>query len=293
MRVFLFMDMKRINLAIQKSGRLNKDSLDLLSKCGIKIDNYKDQLKASSTNFPMEVYFLRNSDIPKYIDDGVVDIAILGENLLIEKDFNINVLKKLGFSKCKVSIAIPNNKKFNSLEDLNNLKIATSYPNTLKKFLNIQNINANIHIINGSVEIAPNIGLSDAICDIVSSGSTLYKNNLKEVFILHESQAVIAGNNPLNKIKKELIDKFLFRVNSVLKAKESRYILLNAPNDKIDAISKILPVLKSPTVLPLNKEGWSSLHSVINETTFWDVIDKIKDAGAEDILVCPIEKMVL
>ena len=293
MRVFLFMDMKRINLAIQKSGRLNKDSLDLLSKCGIKIDNYKDQLKASSTNFPMEVYFLRNSDIPKYIDDGVVDIAILGENLLIEKDFNINVLKKLGFSKCKVSIAIPNNKKFNSLEDLNNLKIATSYPNTLRKFLNIQNINANIHIINGSVEIAPNIGLSDAICDIVSSGSTLYKNNLKEVFILHESQAVIAGNNPSNKIKRELIDKFLFRVNSVLKAKESRYILLNAPNDKIDAISKILPVLKSPTVLPLNKEGWSSLHSVINETTFWDVIDKIKDAGAEDILVCPIEKMVL
>ena len=287
------MDMKRINLAIQKSGRLNKDSLDLLSKCGIKIDNYKDQLKASSTNFPMEVYFLRNSDIPKYIDDGVVDIAILGENILIEKDFNINVLKKLGFSKCKVSIAIPNNKKFNSLEDLNNLKIATSYPNTLKKFLNIQNINANIHIINGSVEIAPNIGLSDAICDIVSSGSTLYKNNLKEVFVLHESQAVLACNNPSNTIKKDLIDKFLFRVNSVLKAKESRYILLNAPNDKIDAISKILPVLKSPTVLPLNKEGWSSLHSVINENTFWDVIDKIKDAGAEDILVCPIEKMVL
>ena len=293
MRVFLFMDMKRINLAIQKSGRLNKDSLDLLRKCGIKIDNYKDQLKASSTNFPIEVYFLRNSDIPKYIDNGVVDMAIIGENLLIEKDFDINVLKKLGFSKCKVSIAIPNNKEFNSIEDLNNLKIATSYPNTLKKFLNIQNINANIHIINGSVEIAPNIGLSDAICDIVSSGSTLYKNNLKEVFVLHESQAVLACNNPSNTIKKDLIDKFLFRVNSVLKAKESKYILLNAPNDKIDAISKILPVLKSPTVLPLNKEGWSSLHSVINENTFWDVIDKIKDAGAEDILVCPIEKIVL
>jgi ATP phosphoribosyltransferase len=293
MRVFLFMDMKRINLAIQKSGRLNKDSLDLLRKCGIKIDNYKDQLKASSTNFPIEVYFLRNSDIPKYIDNGVVDMAIIGENLLIEKDFDINVLKKLGFSKCKVSIAIPNNKEFNSIEDLNNLKIATSYPNTLRKFLNIQNINANIHVINGSVEIAPNIGLSDAICDIVSSGSTLYKNNLKEVFVLHESQAVLACNNPSNTIKKDLIDKFLFRVNSVLKAKESRYILLNAPNDKIDAISKILPVLKSPTVLPLNKEGWSSLHSVINENTFWDVIDKIKDAGAEDILVCPIEKIVL
>ncbi len=293
MRVFLFIDMKSINLAIQKSGRLNNHSLDLLNNCGIKIDNEKDQLKVTSTNFPVQVFFLRNSDIPKYINDGVVDIAMIGENTLIEKDLDIRILKKLGFSKCKVSIAIPNNKKFNSLKDLHNLKIATSYPNTLRKFLNSQNIKANIHVINGSVEIAPNIGLSDAICDIVSSGSTLYKNNLKEVFVLHESQAVLAINNSLNKFKKELINRFLFRVNSVLKARESKYILLNAPNNKIDVISKILPVLKSPTVLPLNKEGWSSLHSVINENAFWDVIDKIKDAGAEDILVCPIEKMVL
>ena len=285
--------MKSINLAIQKSGRLNNHSLDLLNKCGIKIDNEKDQLKVKSANFPVQVFFLRNSDIPKYINDGVVDIAIIGENTLIEKDLDIRILKKLGFSKCKVSIAIPNNKKFNSLKDLHNLKIATSYPNTLRKFLNSQNIKANIHVINGSVEIAPNIGLSDAICDIVSSGSTLYKNNLKEVFVLHESQAVLAINNSLNKFKKELINRFLFRVNSVLKARESKYILLNVPNNKINAISKILPVLKSPTVLPLNKEGWSSLHSVINENAFWDVIDKIKDAGAEDILVCPIEKMVL
>ena len=285
--------MKSINLAIQKSGRLNNHSLDLLNKCGIKIDNEKDQLKVTSTNFPVQVFFLRNSDIPKYINDGVVDIAMIGENTLIEKDLDIRILKKLGFSKCKVSIAIPNNKKFNSLKDLHNLKIATSYPNTLRKFLNSQNIKANIHVINGSVEIAPNIGLSDAICDIVSSGSTLYKNNLKEVFVLHESQAVLAINNSLNKFKKELINRFLFRVNSVLKARESKYILLNVPNNKIDVISKILPVLKSPTVLPLNKEGWSSLHSVINENAFWDVIDKIKDAGAEDILVCPIEKMVL
>ena len=285
--------MKSINLAIQKSGRLNNHSLDLLNKCGIKIDNEKDQLKVKSANFPVQVFFLRNSDIPKYINDGVVDIAIIGENTLIEKDLDIRILKKLGFSKCKVSIAIPNNKKFNSLKDLHNLKIATSYPNTLRKFLNSQNIKANIHVINGSVEIAPNIGLSDAICDIVSSGSTLYKNNLKEVFVLHESQAVLAINNSLNKFKKELINRFLFRVNSVLKARESKYILLNVPNNKIDVISKILPVLKSPTVLPLNKEGWSSLHSVINENAFWDVIDKIKDAGAEDILVCPIEKMVL
>ena len=285
--------MKSINLAIQKSGRLNNHSLDLLNNCGIKIDNEKDQLKVTSTNFPVQVFFLRNSDIPKYINDGVVDIAMIGENTLIEKDLDIRILKKLGFSKCKVSIAIPNNKKFNSLKDLHNLKIATSYPNTLRKFLNSQNIKANIHVINGSVEIAPNIGLSDAICDIVSSGSTLYKNNLKEVFVLHESQAVLAINNSLNKFKKELINRFLFRVNSVLKARESKYILLNVPNNKIDVISKILPVLKSPTVLPLNKEGWSSLHSVINENAFWDVIDKIKDAGAEDILVCPIEKMVL
>jgi len=293
MRVFLFIDMKSINLAIQKSGRLNNHSLDLLNKCGIKIDNEKDQLKVKSANFPVQVFFLRNSDIPKYINDGVVDIAIIGENTLIEKDLDIRILKKLGFSKCKVSIAIPNNKKFNSLKDLHNLKIATSYPNTLRKFLNSQNIKANIHVINGSVEIAPNIGLSDAICDIVSSGSTLYKNNLKEVFVLHESQAVLAINNKLNKFKEELINRFLFRINSVLKARESKYILLNVPNNKINAISKILPVLKSPTVLPLNKEGWSSLHSVINENAFWDVIDKIKDAGAEDILVCPIEKMVL
>ena len=285
--------MKKLKIAIQKSGRLNKDSLDLLSKCGIKIDNYKDQLKASSRNFPVEVYFLRNSDIPKYINDRVVDLAIIGENLLIEKDYEINVFEKLGFSKCKVSIAVPNKFNFNSIKDLNNVKIATSYPNTLKKFLNNENITANIHVINGSVEIAPNIGLSDAICDIVSSGSTLYKNNLKEVFVIHESQAVLAGNKKVLESNKLLLEKFLFRIRAVLKAKESKYILLNAPNDKINAISEILPVLKSPTVLPLNKEGWSSLHSVINENTFWEVIDKIKDAGAEDILVCPIEKMVL
>ena len=285
--------MNKLKIAIQKSGRLNKDSLELLGKCGIKIDNYKDQLKASSSNFPIEVYFLRNSDIPKYINDGVVDLAIIGENLLIEKDYDIEIFQKLGFSKCKVSIALPESKEFNSINDLNSLKIATSYPNTLKKFLEKKQIKSSIHVINGSVEIAPNIGLSDAICDIVSSGSTLYKNNLKEVYVLHESQAVLAGNENVILNNKELIDKFIFRVNAVLKAKESKYILLNAPNDKIEAISNILPVLKSPTVLPLNKKGWSSLHSVINENTFWEVIDKIKEAGAEDILVCPIEKMVL
>ena len=285
--------MKKLKIAIQKSGRLNTDSLNLLNKCGIKIDNYKDQLKVFSRNFPIEVYFLRNSDIPKYINDGVVDLAIIGENLLIEKDFDIDVIEKLGFSKCKVSIAVPKELEFNSISYLNDLKIATSYPNTLKKFLNKNNISADIHVINGSVEIAPNIGLSDAICDIVSSGSTLYKNNLKEVFVINESQAVLAGNKQVLESNKYLLEKFLFRIRAVLRAKESKYILLNAPNDKINAISEILPVLKSPTVLPLNKEGWSSLHSVINDNTFWEVIDKIKEAGAEDILVCPIEKMVL
>ena len=281
-----------IRLAVQKSGRLNLESLKILEDCGISIDNGKDQLKASAQNFPMEVFFLRNSDIPQYIRDGVVDLAIIGENLLVEKGADLQVLEKLGFSKCKVSIAVPKELKFKGLKDLEGKRIATSYPNTVKIFLNENNINADLHIINGSVEIAPNIGLADAICDIVSSGSTLFKNNLKEVVEISKSQAVLVQANSLTSDKIELIDKLRFRLQSVLRAKKSRYILLNAPNDKINSISSILPVLKSPTVLPLAKNGWSSLHSVINAEDFWEVIDKLKDAGAEDILVCPIEKMV-
>jgi len=281
-----------IRLAVQKSGRLNLESLKILYDCGISIDNGKDQLKISARNFPIEVFFLRNSDIPQYIRDGVVDLAIIGENLLVEKGADLQVLEKLGFSKCKVSIAVPKELKFNGLKDLEGKRIATSYPNTVKIFLNENNINADLHIINGSVEIAPNIGLADAICDIVSSGSTLFKNNLKEVVEISKSQAVLVQANSLASDKIELIDKLRFRLQSVLRAKKSRYILLNAPNDKINSISSILPVLKSPTVLPLAKNGWSSLHSVINAEDFWEVIDKLKDAGAEDILVCPIEKMV-
>ena len=281
-----------IRLAIQKSGRLNLESLKILEDCGISIDNGKDQLKTSARNFPMEVFFLRNSDIPQYIRDGVVDLAIIGENLLVEKGADLQVLEKLGFSKCKVSIAVPKELKFKGLKDLEGKRIATSYPNTVKIFLNENNINADLHIINGSVEIAPNIGLADAICDIVSSGSTLFKNNLKEVVEISKSQAVLVQANSLTSDKIELIDKLRFRLQSVLRAKKSRYILLNAPNDKINSISSILPVLKSPTVLPLAKNGWSSLHSVINAEDFWEVIDKLKEAGAEDILVCPIEKMV-
>ena len=281
-----------IRLAVQKSGRLNLESLKILDDCGISIDNGKDQLKISARNFPIEVFFLRNSDIPQYIRDGVVDLAIIGENLLVEKGADLQVLEKLGFSKCKVSIAVPKELKFRGLKDLEGKRIATSYPNTAKIFLNENNINADLHIINGSVEIAPNIGLADAICDIVSSGSTLFKNNLKEVVEISKSQAVLVQANSLASDKIELIDKLRFRLQSVLRAKKSRYILLNAPNDKINSISSILPVLKSPTVLPLAKNGWSSLHSVINAEDFWEVIDKLKDAGAEDILVCPIEKMV-
>tara|TARA_B100001063_G_scaffold31076_1_gene24105 strand:+ start:457 stop:1308 length:852 start_codon:yes stop_codon:yes gene_type:complete len=281
-----------IRLAVQKSGRLNLESLKILEDCGISIDNGKDQLKTSARNFPMEVFFLRNSDIPQYIRDGVVDLAIIGENLLVEKGADLQVLEKLGFSKCKVSIAVPKELKFKGLKDLEGKRIATSYPNTVKIFLNKNNINADLHIINGSVEIAPNIGLADAICDIVSSGSTLFKNNLKEVVEIAKSQAVLVQANSLTSDKIELIDKLRFRLQSVLRAKKSKYILLNAPNDKINSISSILPVLKSPTVLPLAKNGWSSLHSVINAEDFWEVIDKLKEAGAEDILVCPIEKMV-
>jgi len=282
-----------IRIAIQKSGRLNEDSLRLLKDCGIFIDNGKDQLKASARNFPMEVFFLRNGDIPQYMRDGVVDIAILGENLLIEKGNDLEVVEKLGFSKCRVSIAVPKGIKFSGINDLVGKQIATSYPNTVKSFLKKNQINANIHIINGSVEIAPNIGLADAICDIVSSGSTLFKNNLKEVVEINTSEAVLVQAPSLNLEKQALIEKLKFRIQAVLRAKKSKYILMNLPNDKIDAISSILPVLKSPTVLPLAKSGWSSLHSVINAGDFWEVIDALKANGAEDILVCPIEKMVL
>ena len=282
-----------IKIGIQKSGRLNKESIDLLKKCGISIDNFNDQLKVSASNFPMDVFFLRNGDIPQYLRDGVIDMAIIGENLIYEKGNDIKIVEKLGFSRCRVSIAVPNDFKYNNIKDLEGMKIATSYPNTINKFLKKNQISAELHIINGSVEIAPNIGLSNAICDIVSSGSTLFKNNLKEVVKIINSEAVLVQTSNLSDEKKLIIEKLIFRIKSVLKAKKSKYILLNVPNNKISDISKILPVLKSPTVLPLNQKGWSSLHSVIDDESFWEVIDELKLAGAEDILVCPIEKMVI
>ena len=282
-----------IKIAIQKSGRLNIDSLEILKKCGISIDNGKDQLKAAARNFPLEVLYLRNGDIPQYLRDGVVDLAIIGENLIHEKGKGIETIERLGFSKCRVSIALPKEVEFNNIKQLDGKRIATSYPNTVKRFFEENGIAADIHIINGSVEIAPNIGLADAICDIVSSGSTLFKNNLKEVVKIMESEAVLVQAPNLSPEKNKLIEKLRFRLRAVLRAKKSKYILLNAPNDNIEQISNILPVLKSPTVLPLSQKGWSSLHSVIDEGSFWDVIDALKEAGAEDILVCPIEKMVL
>lgn len=285
--------MMSLNIAIQKSGRLFDDSVKLLKEAGLKIDNSKGQLKATIANFDAEVYFLRNSDIPKYLEDGVVDLAIIGENTLLEKQASVDILSQLGFSKCRLSIATPKDVIYNGISDLNGKKIATSYPNTLKSFLKEHKIDAEIHLISGSVEIAPNIGLADAICDLVSSGSTLFKNGLQEQEIILKSQACIAVNKDLSKEKHDIIDQLLFRVNSVMKGRNHKYILMNVPNENIAAVSDILPVLKSPTVLPLVEEGWSSLHSVIAEHDFWSVINELKSLGAEGILVVPIEKMVV
>jgi ATP phosphoribosyltransferase len=285
--------MTKIRIAIQKAGRLNEESIEILKDCGISIDNGRDQLKASSRNFPMEVFYLRNGDIPQYLRDGVVDIAIIGENVLVEKGEDIIVAEKLGFSKCKVSLAVPKAMKYNSVKDFEGKRIATSYPNTVKNYLDEKGVKAELHIISGSVEIAPNIGLADAICDIVSSGSTLFKNNLKEVEVMLISEAVLAVSPKISEERKEILKKLQFRIQSVLRARQSKYVLLNAPNSKLPEILKLLPGMRSPTVLPLAEEGWSSVHTVINKDTFWEVIDELKQAGAEGILVCPIEKMVL
>lgn len=285
--------MSTLKIAIQKSGRLNEDSIQILKDCGISINNGNDQLKATASNFPLEVLYLRNSDIPQYLIDGVVDAAIVGDNLLVEKGKNIQVAEKLGFSKCKVSVAVPKSFNYNSVKDLDGLRIATSYPNTVLDFFKSKNISVDLHQISGSVEIAPNIGLADAIVDIVSSGSTLFKNNLKEVEVIFKSEAVLAVSPKISSENKAILDKLQFRIQSVLRARKSKYILMNVPNDKIELISSILPVLKSPTVMPLAQAGWSSVHTVIEEDRFWEVIDELKAAGAEGILVCPIEKMVL
>ena len=296
--VFIYSDLKKdemskLKIAIQKSGRLYEESLQLLKDCGIFVNNGKDQLKVSVDNFPMEIMYLRNSDIPQYLEDGVVDIAIVGENLLVEKQKKIQIVEKLGFSKCRVSIAVPKEIETDDLAYFQGKKIATSYPNTLKNFLEKKGITSDIHVISGSVEIAPNIGLADGICDIVSSGSTLFKNGLRETVTLLKSEAVLAQTPQLSTEKEVILEKFLFRIKAVLKAKNSKYILMNVPNDKIQKVADVLPVLKSPTIIPLAEEGWSSIHSVIDQERFWEVIDELKENGAQDILIIPIDKMVI
>jgi ATP phosphoribosyltransferase len=286
-------NMEKIKIAIQKSGRLLDDSLQLLKSCGLKVESSEGKLKLDVPNFPLEILFLRNSDIPQYVEDGVVDIGIVGENLLIEENCSLERTLSLNFSKCKVSLAVPKNSEIKSAADFQGKKIATSYPNTVKNYLSNLGVEAEIHTISGSVEIAPSLGLADGICDIVSSGNTLFMNGLKEIELILKSEAVLIQSPSLSQNKQGILDKLIFRMKSVLAAKNAKYILLNAPNDSIEKISDILPGMKSPTILPLAESGWSSIHSVISEDQFWENIDALKLAGAQGILVIPIEKMVL
>lgn len=284
--------MSNLNIAVQKSGRLLDGSLALLKECGIKVPSPKGQLKASVQNFPLDLLFLRNSDIPQYVEDGVADIAIVGENVLIEKEPDVEIILRLGFSKCKVSLAAPKNSNIKSIKDFEGKKIATSYPVTLRKYLAKNKVSAEIHTISGSVEIAPTIGLADGICDIVSTGNTLFMNGLKEVEPMLKSEAVLIANKSLSKSKKTIIEQLKFRLESVLAAKNNKYVLLNCKKENLANISSILPGIKSPTVMPLQEEGWISVHSVINENKFWENIDDLRAAGAEGILIVPIEKMI-
>nr|WP_294994832.1 ATP phosphoribosyltransferase [uncultured Sediminibacterium sp.] len=283
----------KLKLAIQKSGRLHDDSIRLLKECGIDISNGVNKLKAEASNFPLEVYFLRDDDIPQYVEDGVADIGFVGENVVYEKKKKVSVVEKLGFGKCRLSMAIRKGEKYTDASFLEGKRIATSYPVIVDAFLKEKGVNAEIHEISGSVEIAPGIGLADAICDLVSSGSTLFMNGLQETETILQSQAVLIRNNELDAAKVQLIDRLLFRIQSVKKAKNNKYILLNAPNDKLKEIIGLLPGMKSPTVLPLADPGWSSVHSVLNENDFWDIIEQLKAAGAQGILVVPIEKMIV
>lgn len=282
----------RLKIAIQTKGRLNEDSMKLIQEAGIDLEPGRRTLVASAKNFPMDALFLRDDDIPQTVADGVADVGVVGENEMLEKQENVVIAKRLGFSKCRLSLAIPKSIDYQGPDFFNGKKIATSYPVILRKYLNENNINAEIHVITGSVEIAPGIGLADAIFDIVSSGSTLVSNRLKEVEVVVKSEAVLIANPNLSPEKKEILDEFIFRMESVQRAEGKKYILLNAPNAKIQEIAALLPGMKSPTVVPLAEEGWSSMHSVIEEDDFWEVIGKLKKAGAEGILVIPIEKMI-
>jgi ATP phosphoribosyltransferase len=282
-----------LRLAIQKSGRLSEDSLNLIKECGIDFNKSDNKLTSKAFNFPIEFLFLRDDDIPGYVEDAVADIGIVGENVLAEKGKEADVVEKLGFSKCRLSIAVPKDFPYNGIASLAGKSIATSYPKILGDYLKKNKVNAEIHEISGSVEIAPNIGLAEGICDLVSSGSTLISNGLKETEVILESQALLIANKNLSKAKKSLVEQLLFRIKSVQRAKNSKYILLNAPANSVDTIIGLLPGVKSPTVMPLAKEGWVSLHSVVKENEFWEIVEKLKAAGAEGILVMPIEKIVI
>ncbi len=282
-----------LRIAIQKSGRLYEDSIKLLKECGIELNNGNKQLKTVANNFPVEVYFFRDDDIPQYVYDGVADIGFVGENVFLEKGKDVELIYRLGFGKCRLSIAVPKSMKYNSIHDLEGLKIATTYSSLLQKFLAEKKVNIEIHEISGSVEIAPGIGLADAICDLVSSGSTLFTNGLKEVEVVLRSETILCANKNLSEENKGILEKLLLRINAVKTAKNNKYILLNAPNHQLQHIADLLPGMKSPTVVPLAEQGWSSVQSVVNEDVFWDVIEKLKALGAEGILVVPIEKMII
>jgi ATP phosphoribosyltransferase len=284
---------KLLRIAIQKSGRLQEGSLELLKESGLAISNGKDQLKTQAGNFPVEVLFLRDDDIPQYIEDKVADVGIVGENIFVEKQKNNTLVKRLDFAKCRLSIAVPRSETYGGVTSLQGKNIATSYPNIVRAFLAKNHVEAGIHEISGSVEIAPGIGLADAICDIVSTGSTLLSNGLKEVEIVMKSEAVIIASPELEEEKQKILDRLLFRIEAVQKAKNNKYILLNCPDSAIDKITSVIPGMKSPTIIPLARKGWSSLHSVVDENDFWEKIDQLRECGAEGILVVPIEKMIV
>jgi ATP phosphoribosyltransferase len=281
-----------LRIAIQKSGRLQEGSLKLLHESGLSFSNGKDQLKTQARNFPVEILFLRDDDIPQYIEDGVADVGIVGENVFVEKQKKNRLIKRLDFAKCRLSMAVPRNEAYDGVKSLEGKNVATSYPFIVSQFLAAKGVKAGIHEISGSVEIAPGIGLADAICDLVSSGSTLLSNGLREVEVVMQSEAVLVGNHNLSSEKQAILDKLLFRIEAVQSAKNAKYILLNCPNSSIDKITNLLPGAKSPTILPLQQPGWSSIHSVVNENDFWEKIDQLKSMGAEGILVIPIEKMI-
>ncbi|MER3464274.1 MAG: ATP phosphoribosyltransferase [Chitinophagaceae bacterium] len=285
--------MMNLKIAVQKSGRLYEESIKLLKDCGIAVRNGHNHLKSIADNFPLEVYFLRDDDIPQYVEDGVAHIGIVGENVLYEKQKVVDIVAQLGFGKCRLSIAVKKTDEYKDAQFLNNKKIATSYPVLTQKFLDENKIEAEIHEISGSVELAPGIGLADAVCDLVSSGSTLFMNGLQEVQSILKSQAVLIKTKELADGQQKILDQLLFRIRAVKKASNNKYVLLNVPNDALEKIFALLPGMKAPTVLPLAEEGWSSVHSVLNEDEFWEKIEALKNAGAQGILVVPIEKMIV